>query len=80
MSAAHQGPGTVWLTAAQAAGRAGVAEDTWRSYVSRRAPRGNPAPLHGRRNPETGVQEWAAAEVDEWIARRPGRGARTDLA
>lgn len=55
------------LTAAQAAARAGVGAGTWRAYVAR-----DQAPA------STG-DGWLSSEVDEWIARRPGRGSRTDL-
>lgn len=68
------------LTAAEAASRAGMAEKTWRSYLSRGWPRGNPVPQHDKRDPETGVKTWLTSTVDAWITRRTGPGARTDLA
>jgi hypothetical protein len=62
-----------WLNAQETAGRAGVRPGTWRAYVAR-----GHAPKHERRNPVTGVEEWADAAVGEWLAGRPGQGARTD--
>jgi hypothetical protein len=64
----------VWLSAREAAERAGVREKTWTAYVTR-----GQAPGPGRRNPETGKAEWLPGVVDEWMAARPGPGARTDL-
>jgi len=66
------------IETAEAAALAGVAESTWRAYVARRQPKGNPAPLpveHVGRTPR-----WDRAEVQAWVNTRPGRGARTDLA
>lgn len=68
------------LTAAQAAARASISEKTWRSYLSRQHPRGNPVPERDGRDPETGEMIWKASTVDAWIARRTGPGARTDRA
>jgi hypothetical protein len=63
-----------WLSAREAAERAGIAERTWTGYVAR-----HQAPQHGRRNPDTGKKEWTTAAVDEWLGSRPGPGARRDL-
>jgi hypothetical protein len=63
----------VQLGTAAAAERAGCAASTWRGYVSRGyAPK--PDGHHDARTPW-----WYEATVDEWKARRPGAGARTDL-
>lgn len=70
--------GQEWLTAAQAAARAGISLSTWSAYRLRGHPRGNPVPGWERRDPDTGVMQWRASTVEAWIARRPGRGARTD--
>jgi hypothetical protein len=66
------------LTADAAAARAGIALMTWRAYISRGHPRGNPAPRHDQYDPTTGEQLWRTSTVDAWIARRPGPGTRTD--
>jgi len=59
-----------WLTVTQAASLAGVARGTWSAYVSR-----GQAPKPGRRNPETGRQEWSLAAISDWLeSGRPGRG------
>lgn len=60
------------LTAKQAAELAGVSSSTWRSYVARgRAP---------ARDGQFGRESWWwESTVREWMASRPGRGARTDL-
>lgn len=71
--AAQDGRGG-WLSAQEAAARAGVAWKTWTAYAAR-----GQAPRHGRRNPGTGRPEWRAEAVDAWLASRPGRGARRDL-
>jgi hypothetical protein len=67
------------LTATQAAERAGISKHTWRSYRSRLPPRGNPVPAPDGRDPETGTMVWWPSTVHAGIARRTGRGARTDL-
>lgn len=57
----------------QAAKLAHLTYSTWKSYVSRgRAPK--PVATTPDGNPV-----WSRAEVEEWVAARPGRGARTDL-
>lgn len=66
-------------TATECAAHAGISETTWRAYVARRHPRGDPPP-----QPLTGYDEqrrrrWDAAAVRAWQARRIGAGARTDL-
>lgn len=54
----------------QAAARAGVAVGTWNSYVSRRWPRGNPAPVaDGHIDGRTPY--WYPATIDAWKRRRP---------
>lgn len=68
------------LTADQAAHHAGMSVKTWRSYLSRGWPRGNPVPQRDGRDPETGHMIWRTSTVDAWLARRPGPGARTDKA
>lgn len=60
------------LTVAEAASLAGVRPDTWTSYVSRGQA---PAP-DGRLGSKPW---WHRATVEQWIAERPGMGARTDL-
>jgi hypothetical protein len=73
------------LVTAQAAERAGVTPATWRKYrniakVERDAGRDRPNLLpepdgwHDKRTPW-----WYESTVDEWIAKRPGPGSRTDL-
>lgn len=60
------------LTRDEAAALAGVTPQTWSEYVARgRAPK--PAAYIGR------TPLWSRAEVEEWLATRPGQGARTDL-
>ena len=73
----------VKLYGEQAAARAGVGLSTWRNYTAPVARRG------GRRlgPPPDGVDieagharpYWYPHTIDDWMARRPGRGARTDL-
>lgn len=49
-----------------------IKASTWRSYVARdQAPK--PVRYQGRE------PLYAAEEIENWIAERPGRGARTDL-
>lgn len=68
-----------WLTLAQFADAAEVTAATLRGWRSKGLPRGNPIPEPERRNPETGLAEWSRVTVEQWIALRPGRGARTDI-
>lgn len=63
-----------WLGVADIAALAAIRPQTWTGYVNR-----GQAPQAGRRNPDTGRREWAAEVIDEWLASRPGAGARTDL-
>lgn len=70
---------TRYLTEAEFSAQAGVTTNTLGSWRRRRLPRGNPVPRCDRRNPDTGVMEWAEATIQQWLSRRPGRGARTDL-
>jgi hypothetical protein len=74
------------LVTALAAERAGVSPATWRKYGAlardeREAGRDRPGLLpppdgwHDARTPW-----WYESTVDKWMARRPGAGARTDLA
>jgi len=73
------------LVTARAAERAGVTPATWRKYaalarVERDGGRDRPGLLpppdghHDARTPW-----WFESTVDEWMSRRPGAGARTDL-
>lgn len=64
---------TEWWSAKECAAHWGITPRTFRDYA-----RAGRAPRYRRRNPETGVQEWDAAEVRRY--ERPGQGARTDLA
>ena len=60
------------LTTNEAAAIAGVAADSWRSYVSRgQAPR--PDGHFGR------TPYWLRGTVDGWAAHRLGQGHRSDL-
>ena len=68
------------LTSEEAAAYCGIALGTWDGYQSRRHPRGNPVPLKHGYDHETGRAYWLQSELDAWKARRPGPGARTDLA
>lgn len=63
-----------WLGVAEVAVLAGVKPQTWTAYVNR-----GQAPPAERRNPDTGRREWSAEVIGEWLASRPGAGARTDL-
>jgi hypothetical protein len=67
------------LTTTDIAELLGVSPATWRGYVSRGHPRGNPAPkpdgeIDGR------TPYWLQSTITAWMARRTGQGARTDLA
>jgi hypothetical protein len=55
------------LTLAEVAGRYGIAESTWRSYVSREQ-----APGPDERNMKTGAPLWLESTLEAW--KRPGRG------
>jgi hypothetical protein len=68
-----------WLTQEAFASYINVTAATLRGWRAKGLPRGNPVPEPERRNPATGVMEWSRVTVDQWIARRPGRGARTDI-
>lgn len=65
------------LTGEHAARRVGIAAATWRSYVARGyAPKPDVPDLNAptnRANPR-----WLTSTVDQYIATRPGQGARTD--
>lgn len=70
--------GAEYLTVAQVAEIVKVKPATIRAYLAHRLPRANPFP-----EPDyhfAGRAGWLRTTVDEWLARRPGRGARTDLA
>jgi hypothetical protein len=74
------------LTASAVAKRLGIAIDTWRAYVTRaemerRAGRDRPnlAPPPDGVDEVFGQRWWYDSTIDEWLPRRPGRGARTDL-
>ncbi len=51
----------------------GTSPDTWSGYVTRRQ-----APECDSRD-DTGHPWWFELTIREWVAARPGRGARTDL-
>jgi len=61
-----------YLTVSDIAERIGVTPKTWTSWVAR-----GKAPAPDYRLGRT--PGWEPATIDEWIQRRPGRGARTDL-
>lgn len=65
------GEGTEWLTTEQAARRAGIKPDTLRHYAAKGLA---PAPARFGRS-----LMWDPAAIEQWLATRPGRGARTDL-
>lgn len=70
----------VFLSANEAAELAGVAIDTWRSYVHRhQAPEPHQDPSTGlpSRDPATGKIRWLKDDVVHWLRNRPGAGART---
>lgn len=64
----------VKLTAKAAAERAGVKLGTWTSYVSR----GQAPGPDGVCDP-CGCSWWWSSTVDEFMATRPGQGARMDV-
>lgn len=66
--------GNALLDAESAAARARVKRGTWTSYVAR-----GQAPRPDERDLRTGSPRWRESTVDEWLAARPGQGARTDL-
>lgn len=59
-----------------AAAYVGVRPGTWRPYVLR-----GKAPEPDRREISSGhaLPVWKRSTLDEWLAARPGQGARTDL-
>lgn len=61
---------------AAAAAHVGLGLDTWRPYVAR-----GQAPAPYRREVKGGhaLPVWHRADLDEWMAARPGQGKRTDL-
>jgi predicted DNA-binding transcriptional regulator AlpA len=61
-----------YLTVSDIARLIGVTPKTWTSWVAR-----GKAPAADYRLGRT--PGWEPATIDEWIAARPGRGARTDL-
>ena len=65
-------------SAAECAAETGIDERTFRAYVSRRHPRGNPAPEPVGFDQQTGLRVWDAQRVRTWHAARSGPGARTD--
>jgi hypothetical protein len=66
------------LYAGEAAERAGIARSTWTTYASRRLPLSNPVPEPSGTDIEGGHARpwWTPKVVDEWRARRPGKGGR----
>lgn len=61
-----------------AAAHVGLRPTTWRPYVKR-----GQAPQPYRREISASghaLPVWHASDLDRWMANRPGRGARTDLA
>ena len=60
------------VTEVEAAGLAGVARSTFRAYVSR-----GQAPAPVGYSGTTGLREWDRADIEHWLANRPGRGVRT---
>lgn len=68
-----------WLTGEQAAELVGISWSTWRAYVDRGHPVGNPIPKRGagvRVNQETRRREWRQSTVEAWHAARMGHGGR----
>lgn len=64
----------VRLTAKMAAERAGVKLGTWTAYVAR-----DQAPKPDGTCDPCGCSWWWSSSVDDYMANRPGQGARTDL-
>lgn len=70
MNAAHLDGGD-YLDRKQAAAYCGIDPSTLSTYVSRGEPKGNPFP----KPIEVGeARLYPVADLDEWKARRPGRG------
>lgn len=74
---------TEYVTATEAAQLAGIARDTFTSYVSQ-ARAMKPAARRASRVPVpalevAGRRLYKLADVRAWIDNRPGQGARTDL-
>lgn len=71
--------GDRWLTGEECAELAGISWSTWRAYVDRGHPVGNPIPKRGphvRVNPDTRRREWKRSWLQTWLKRRPGHGGR----
>jgi hypothetical protein len=65
-----------YLGAADFAARAGLAVATIRSYMRK----GLTPPADVQiRTPNGPLRGWSPETIDEWLASRPGQGARTDL-
>lgn len=64
--------GDVYVSAKEAASIAGVERDTFTSYVSR-----GQAPAPSFRIGT--IKFWRLKTLREWMRKRPGEGARTDL-
>jgi predicted DNA-binding transcriptional regulator AlpA len=64
------------ILAREAAEMAGIAVDTFYSYVNHRDPvTGEPMPTAPAAVRQVGrIKFWNRAEVEQWIATRPGRG------
>lgn len=67
---------TRYLSLSGLAAAAGISVGTARSYSHQGR---LPAPDAVIGNGPSAVRGWTPATVQEWMANRPGRGARTDL-
>jgi hypothetical protein len=67
------------LNATDVASKIGVTTSTWRAYVARQHPRGNPAPKPDGREELSNAPFWYVSTIESWMARRTGPGKRTDL-
>lgn len=60
-----------WITTTEAAALAGIKPDTLRHYARTGH---SPSPARFGRS-----LMWHRGDIEDWIASRPGQGARTDL-
>lgn len=67
---------TRYLSLSDFAERVGLSTNTLSSYTAKGLV---PAPDVLVGLGDRAVRGWRAETIDEWMARRPGRGARTDL-
>ena len=58
-----------------AAALVGVAAKTWSGYVARREQTHAPAPYRREVRGSQALPVWRRAEIERWIAARPGPGA-----